>query len=155
MVSNKLASILKMERISTDELIEKKEKRTITEIFRDSGESYFRKVEQEVVKEISKLRGWVVDCGGGVVTHSQNLALLKENGILFYLKTSPEIVYKRIRNQSNRPLLQVQFPLEKIKELLNSRESFYAQADHVIDTDLHSVDDSVNAVLKWLSHERT
>ncbi len=153
MVSNRLASILKLGRVSTDELIEKKEKRAIPEIFRDSGEAYFRQLEETVVREVSALEGWVIDCGGGVVVNPKNLENLRKNGVLFYLKTSPEIVYKRIKNQTHRPLLQVQYPLEKIRELLRSREAFYAQADHVIDTDAHSVEDSAQAVLKILRHE--
>ncbi len=85
LTSNKLAGALGREVYSTDQLIEKREGRGITEIFRDSGESYFRKVEKEVVKDASKENGIILDCGGGVVLDPENITHLKKNGLIFYL----------------------------------------------------------------------
>ncbi len=153
MVSNSLANHLHCERISTDEMVEKKEGRTIAAIFQESGEPYFRQLEEQVVREVSQLQGWVVDCGGGVVINPKNIANLRKNGILVYLKTSPEVAYQRIKNQSHRPLLKVQFPLDKIEELVKSRKRFYEKADFIIDTDQLTVQDTVTEVLKILPNE--
>ena len=92
----------KMQRqvISTDALIIEKEGREINDIFQKDGEAYFRKVEKDVVKEISGYGGVIVDCGGGIVLDSENISRLKQNGIIFYLSATPETIYKRVKNQT-------------------------------------------------------
>ena len=153
LVSKRLSEILKRQRISTDEAIEKKEQRSIVEIFQDSGEEYFRRQEKKVVAEISQREDLVVDCGGGVVLQQENIDHLKRNGILFYLAASPEIIYKRIKNQTHRPLLNIPHPPTKIQELLNQRKSFYEQAHFTINTDPQSIEDTTQEVLSKLSHD--
>ena len=151
LVSRRLEVLLKKERVSTDELIEKKEGNPVAEIFERQGEDYFRGLERKTVQEISKKKNLVIDCGGGIVLQEENIRDLKKNGTLFYLKTSPEIVYKRLKTQTNRPLLKVGDPLQRIKELLNQREKFYAQADITIDTDRHTIEDTTQEILKKLN----
>ncbi len=150
LVSNSLAKELNRERISTDEWIEKKEGKTITEIFRDSGERHFRRLEEDLVRELSHRENLIIDCGGGVAANQKNLDFLKNNGILFYLKISPAVVYKRVKNNPHRPLLQGAEPLKKIEELLKARSLFYEQADFIIDTDTHRIEDTVREVLRLL-----
>ncbi|MEI8012153.1 MAG: shikimate kinase, partial [Candidatus Omnitrophota bacterium] len=87
--SRELASRLGRDRVSTDELIEVREGRVIKDIFAQSGEPYFRRVEHEVVQDCSGRQGLVIDCGGGVAANEGNFNALKATGISFYLYASP------------------------------------------------------------------
>ncbi len=130
-----LAEKLQRPVISTDELVVLKEKKSIAKIFQDHGESYFRKIESGIVAAIADKENVIIDCGGGVALNSHNLELLKKNGIVFYLSASPEEIYKNVKDQTNRPLLNTPDPKNKIKELLEQRRPFYEKADYVIDAD--------------------
>ncbi len=130
-----LAAKLKWPVVSTDEMIVAKEGKSIAKIFQDSGESYFRQVEAHIVKAIADKDNVIIDCGGGVALNPQNLELLKKNGIVFYLSACPEEIYKNVKDQTNRPLLNTPDPKNKIKELLQARRPFYEKADYVIDAD--------------------
>jgi len=134
-VAQGLGKSLQCPVLSTDELIIEAEQRPITDIFRDAGEDYFRRVEKRVVAQAAQRTGVVIDCGGGVVINPENTAALKRTGKIFYLQTAPEEIFKRIQGQKHRPLLNTPDPLARIKELLASRERFYSQADYVIPTD--------------------
>ena len=124
---------------STDYLIEQKEKKSISVIFKNSGEAHFRELEQGVVKDLAARQGIIIDCGGGVVLNPENIRLLKKNGTVFYLKASAEVIYERIKNEKHRPLLDTDNPLQKIKTLLNQRQVLYEQADFVVDANDKSV----------------
>jgi len=146
-VSSQLAKILKRPWISTDEGIEKQEKRSVSQIFQESGETYFRRLEKDIVREIAQKQNLILDCGGGVVLQPENLANLKKTGILFYLSASPETLYERIKHETHRPLLQGPDPLPEIRKLLEQRKVFYEQSDYTITTDHRSVDEIVQEVL--------
>ena len=122
-----------------DELIEKKEARNINDIFKDSGEDYFRKVEKEALKEISLADNQVVSCGGGVVIDEANVNLMKDSGVLICLQARPDVIYKRVKNNKDRPLLNVENPQVKIEELLRIRRPYYQKANYIIETDNLSV----------------
>ena len=146
-VSLYLAEVLKRRRVSTDELIETKEKRSIVQIFQDSGEEYFRRMEKEIVEELALAENLIIDCGGGIILQQENLDRLKKNGILVYLSASPQMVYERVKNNSQRPLLNVADPQAKILELLQARKFYYEQADHTIDTNHKTVEQTAKEVL--------
>lgn len=133
-IATKTALRLKMRYISTDDLIEKKEKCTINEIFTKSGEDYFRDVESEVVREVSAMENVVIDAGGGAVIREENIANFKSNGIIIGLTADPETIMERTKKYKHRPLLNVEDPKRKIMDLLSKRAPFYAKADHSIDT---------------------
>ena len=152
LTSNKLAGVLNRKVISTDKLIEEREGCTITEIFRNSGETYFRKVEKKIVQEVSGQNGIIVDCGGGVVLDQENMANLKKSGVVFYLSAPPERIYANIKDQKHRPLLEGDDPKAKIAELLNMRKPYYEQANVVIDAD-KPIDEIAQDVLKVLENE--
>ena len=153
--SRELAKRLGRERVSTDELIEARERRSVAEIFAQSGEPYFRQVERDVVKECAARSGLVVDCGGGVAVNAENFNALKATGISFYLDASPEAVYRRTKGRTDRPLLNVPDPLAKIKELLAVRDPHYRQADHVIDSNDDDIGKVVDEILRILNTHRT
>ncbi len=147
-VGKRVAKALHMRFVSTDDLIEEKEKRKISEIFEQSGEPYFRTVEKEIVRQVSGMDNVVIAAGGGVVLNEENIASLKQKGIMTCLIATPEEIYERTKRHKHRPLLNVEKPVEKIKELLTARAHFYAKADHQIDTTGKTIDDVVKEIIK-------
>ncbi|MFC1576088.1 shikimate kinase [Candidatus Omnitrophota bacterium] len=139
-VARELSKKLGMKYVSTDDMIEAKEKTSISDIFSKKGEKHFRTVEKEVIKEVSSMEGVVVDAGGGVVVDPENLANLKKTSSIICLWAEPGEILERTRRTSHRPLLKVQEPLAKIKDLLNKRKPFYERADHHICTSKMSVE---------------
>ncbi|MDO8581143.1 MAG: shikimate kinase [Candidatus Omnitrophota bacterium] len=139
MVANELANIYQRSVVSTDQLIEQREKRSIKDIFVGEGEAYFRQVEKEIVKEVSQQKNLIIDCGGGVIIDADNRQLLKKSGIIIYLSASPGVLLERIQKTQERPLLNVTDQMAKIEELLAQRRTFYEQADYTISTDHKSV----------------
>ena len=144
--SKKLGQLLGKKVVSTDGLIEEKEGRSITEIFKASGEDHFRKLERQVVEEIAGLEGVIIDCGGGIVLNQVNIDLLRKNGYLIYLSAGPDFLYEKIKHQTNRPLLQVKDPKAKIREILDERRSRYEQADLTIVSEGKSIDQICNEI---------
>ncbi|MEW6087484.1 MAG: shikimate kinase [bacterium] len=130
-----LAKKLNMEFIDTDFLIEKNEGKRISKIFKEKGEEYFRNVEKNIIKKASKKNNIVISTGGGAVLLPENMERLKKKGIIICLKTSPEIILERIKQQKGtRPLLNKPEPLKEIKSILKKRAPCYKQADLTIDT---------------------
>jgi shikimate kinase len=134
-VGKELSRLLNMKLIDADTEIEKAEKMTINEIFKQYGESRFREVESEMVKKLSEYKNSIISTGGGVVLRQENIDALKKNGIIICLMAKPETILKRTCNNNDRPLLQVENPIERIKELLNFRKPFYEKADIIINTE--------------------
>lgn len=152
-VSKKLAAILKCEAISTDEWIERREGRSIFQIFEESGEPYFREQETQAVREVAGKESVVIDCGGGVVLNPRNIKELRKKGVIVFLSASPETVYQRIKDKKNRPLLKVVDPQGKIRQLMEERKSLYAQADYTIATDKKSVRQICAEIIQLLTDE--
>lgn len=146
-VAKALAAKLDRPYLDLDDLIVQKEGRSINEIFEKHGEAVFRKAEKEVVLEVSKKSNLVVSCGGGVVLDAQNIENLKKTGVLIALSAQPEAIYERVKHNTDRPLLKVLNPIEKIKELLHIRKPHYEKADYMIDTTSLSVDEVVDKII--------
>ena len=126
--------------IEIDELVVKKEKLSINEIFSKKGEVYFRKIEKETIDEVLKKENQIISLGGGSLENNFNFELAKKNSILFYLKADIDILYNRIKNNNDRPLLNCENPKEKLKNLLKMREENYKKSDYTIDVDFISPD---------------
>jgi len=133
-IATALAHRLKMRYVSTDDLIEKKEKRTINEIFTREGEEVFRDVESRAIRELCGMDNVVIDAGGGAVIREENIASLKSTGIVICLTADEDAILERTKKYKHRPLLNVEDPKRKIRDLLARRAPFYAKADHCIDT---------------------
>lgn len=120
--------------IDLDDYIEALCGLTITRIFRDRGEAYFRKLEKESLAAVSSNERNIVSCGGGIVVDPENVDLMRKTGVCVCLSAEPEEILRRISSQTHRPLLEGGDPLEKIKKLLSERQSFYERANIAIDT---------------------
>lgn len=125
----------------TDKLIEKKQGRKISEIFASDGEEYFRGLETEMLSELEQtVSHRVIAVGGGTPIREENQKILKRLGTVVYLRVTPQTVYKRLINDTTRPLLQGDAPLERIQNLLESRKSAYEScADEIVDVDELSI----------------
>ncbi|WP_333654172.1 shikimate kinase [Dissulfurispira sp.] len=130
-LSRKLGYVL----VDADTEIEKEQGITITEIFKQYGEPKFREIESNVIKRLSEIKNAVISTGGGAVLRQENMDNLRKNGVIICLTASPETILKRTSNNNDRPLLQVDNPLQKIKELLEFRKPYYEKADIMIDTE--------------------
>ena len=149
-VSELLSEKLQLELLDTDEVIEETEGRTINEIFADEGEESFRNMETELLETINSehWRDFVISLGGGMPVREENRALLRQIGKVVFLKASPQTIYERVKGDDSRPLLKTEDPMARIKELLDSRISFYEEAaDIVIDTDGKSPSDIVLEII--------
>ena len=130
-----LANKLNFSFIDTDSEIIKQEKITINEIFEKYGENYFRKIESEILVKILETDNQIISTGGGIIKNSKNIALLKEKSIVIYLEASSDTIFKRLKNNTERPLLNVNNMKEKIEVLLEERTSQYEQANITINTE--------------------
>lgn len=138
-VGHLVAEQLHFDYLDTDDVIQSRTGRAITEIFATDGEPAFRKMESDLVKELAQRTRTVISTGGGLPVNPENLAGLKTCALVVCLWASPEKIWERVRHQSHRPLLHDPDPQRKIRELLAVREPFYKQADVLLNTDLRSV----------------
>ncbi|MBI3601585.1 MAG: shikimate kinase [Candidatus Omnitrophica bacterium] len=148
MIAKALAKKLKIERFSIDEMIEEEQNRSVAQIITEKGWPYFRRLEHQMVKKLSRKKGVIIDCGGGVVLKAQNFELLKKNGIIFYLKATPQVIYRRIKDDKTRPLFNGPHPQARLKAIFKERLPLYNQADYTIDASEASIDGPVAEILK-------
>jgi shikimate kinase len=151
-VGTRLAADLGYTFVDTDELIEADQNMSISAIFSKYGEPYFREVETKIICRVAQNESQVVSTGGGAVIRSENREALKKAGLVVCLTARPEVIYERVRRETHRPLLQTSEPGEKIRDLLERRAQFYAQADVCIDTSEKSVDDVIAAIKERIRH---
>lgn len=136
------------ELVDTDEIIVKKENRSINDIFATDGEEFFRNLETQTAKDFSEKNNFIISTGGGIVLREKNLEYLKKNGLIFYLKTTPETLSKRLKGKTDRPLLNNSDMLEKLKSMLEKRSEFYEKADIIIETDKMSAQDTAKEITR-------
>lgn len=134
-VGRELSRLLNMELFDLDTEIEMSRRMTINEIFKRFGEPKFREIETEMIKKLSGNKNAIISTGGGAILKQENMDALRENGVIVCLMATPETILKRTSHDSNRPLLQVEDPFGRVKELLNFRGPFYEKADIMIDTE--------------------
>jgi shikimate kinase len=130
-----LAGELNMEFIDTDAIIEKRENDRIARIFQIKGEKYFRKLEVQVIREVSGKENCVIATGGGAVINNINFRNLKQKGIIICLTAQPAVILARTTPSADRPLLLAsKSAIETIRNLLRKREPYYSMADYTLDT---------------------
>ncbi|WP_051209520.1 shikimate kinase [Butyrivibrio sp. WCD3002] len=137
-VSRTLSRFFGYDKIDSDAAIEKEQGRKIKDIFAEEGEEYFRDIETKYLESLieSGRKNMVLAVGGGLPLREKNRELLKKIGTVVYLKATPETVYKRVKRDTSRPLLNTEDKLARIRELLDSRREIYeSAADVVVSTD--------------------
>jgi len=134
-VGRELSRMLDMKIVNIDTEIELSQKMTINEIFKNYGEEYFRNIETGLIKKFSEKENVIISTGGGAVLREENMELLRKNGVIFCLNASPATIFERTSRSGDRPLLKVDDPKTKIKELLDSRRPYYEKAGITIETD--------------------
>lgn len=142
--------------IDLDKEIERTAGKTVNEIFSDLGETFFRKIEKELLVDTTKLEKYVISLGGGTVADPDNLQSVKSAGLLIYLKADIEYIYKRLKHKSDRPVfkgkdgrwLRDEELKSRINELFKLREPIYHSADLIFDSDKTSVGKTVDMIVK-------
>lgn len=152
-VGIRLSYSLKRTLIDTDKWIEQRQRMTVSDIFARDGESAFRRLETECLKELIKTTDkQIISAGGGLPVKEENRPLLKQLGKVFYLQVSPETIYERLKTDTTRPLLQVADPLKQIKILLEERESIYkACADVTLEVSDSTFDEIIEQVKGFIT----
>jgi shikimate kinase len=127
----------------------------ISEIFASRGEAAFRDMETAALKRIASGRGQVISTGGGVVLRKENMGLLREGGgVIVNLTAPPETVFERTKATGHRPLLDVEDPLGRIRELMEERKPYYEDADEVVDTEGKSPMETAGEILERIGWKR-
>ena len=150
-IGRQLARRLDIRFVDSDLVIERRIGCSIREYFEREGEAAFRDLEQEVINDLTQNGTGVLSTGGGVVLRQANRDHLRQRCQTIYLHSAPEEVFRRLRNDQNRPLLQVADPLARLKELYLARDPLYREAAHfVVETGRPSVSTLVNIILMQL-----
>jgi shikimate kinase len=150
-IGRQLARRLGVPFVDSDHVIEDRLGCSIREYFAREGEDAFRDVEQAVLDDLSQQHQGVLSTGGGSVLRETNRRHLHDRGQVIYLRSSPEDVYRRLRHDTVRPLLQVEDPLSRLRALYDARDPLYRDAAHfVIETGRPSVSTLVNMILMQL-----
>ena len=151
-VGRVLARRLSRRFIDSDEEIEARCGVRIPVIFEIEGEAGFRARERAVIGELSVLEDIVLATGGGAVLAVENRQMLSARGIVIYLRANPADLYRRLKNDRNRPLLMTADPLARLQELYLQRDPLYREvADIVVDTGRQKVQLLANRLLDMLA----
>jgi shikimate kinase len=151
-VGRQLAKRLGVSFIDSDVAVEQRLGCSIREYFEREGENSFRDVEEAAIAELTRVTyQGVLSTGGGTVLRKSNRENLRTNSYVVYLRSSPEEVFKRLRNDRNRPLLQVGDPLQRLRDLFAARDPLYRETAHlVVETGRPSVATLVNMIVTQL-----
>jgi shikimate kinase len=131
-VGRRLGQRLQMPFLDSDALIEQRIGCTIREYFEREGEARFRDLEAQIIAELGQAATGVVATGGGSVLRLANRDKLRQHFHVVYLQSEPEDLYRRLRHDVKRPLLQVADPLGRLRELHAARDPLYRETAHQI-----------------------
>ncbi|MDO4614403.1 MAG: shikimate kinase [Lachnospiraceae bacterium] len=141
-----------MTRVEMDQMIVDRQGISIPEIFEQYGESHFRDLESALLRELGRSAQNVVSCGGGVVVRAENIDCMKKTGRVVLLTASPETILERVKDNTDRPILNGHMNVEFISELMEKRREMYlAAADLVIATDGKSAEEICGEILAKLA----
>ena len=136
MIARTLQRELGFPLVEMDERIVQEQGMSINDIFAQYGEAHFREIESQLVVDLGKQEPSIVSCGGGVVVRPENTQNMKKSGRIVLLKASPETIFERVKNSTDRPILNGHMNVEYIAELMEKRRALYEEAaDITIQTD--------------------
>jgi len=121
--------------------------KSIPRIFEEHGEETFRQYEREVVGRLAERENTVIATGGGLLVDAENMDTMKQHAMVFCLWASPESIWRRVKGQSHRPLLNTDNPKQRIIDLLEERKPAYSRSDMLINTEYRSARDVANLIL--------
>jgi shikimate kinase len=138
--------------LDLDHEIERREGKSIAQIFGESGQSYFRRKEREVTEELTLFGNMIVSPGGGWITQPDVVAITRPPSQLVYLRVSVSTALRRLAPVlSTRPLLIRPDPAAELKRIFNERKAAYESADFVIDTELYDLQGVIEKVIALAS----
>ncbi|MCB8745804.1 shikimate kinase [Rhodoferax sp. U2-2l] len=150
-VGRQLSRRLRVPFLDSDTVIEQQLGCSIREFFEREGEQRFRDIETSVIDELTQSKEGVLSTGGGAVLRPENRAHLHGRTRVVYLNSSPDDLFRRLRHDKNRPLLQVADPLGRLRDLHTQRDPLYRETAHFqVDTGRPSVASLVNMILMQL-----
>lgn len=154
-VGRELAKRLGMDFLDTDVYIENRTGKSIPAIFAEEGEEAFRKLETETLMYLrNTVSNTVFSTGGGMPLREENARLLKEIGTVYYLAAAPSVIYDRVKDNTDRPLLQGPEPYQRICQLMRQRKSLYERAsDVVIDTNFNDLEEIMETIVTYWKTE--
>jgi len=131
-VGRHLARQLGLRFVDSDTQIERRIGQPIRDFFGEQGEDAFRDIEQDVIDELTQQTGCVLATGGGAVLRPSSRDALHSRTHVFYLRSTAEELFRRLRHDTHRPLLQVADPQTRLRELYRERDPLYRRTAHFI-----------------------
>ena len=151
-VGRQLARRLQLPFLDSDNVIEQRLGCSIREYFEREGEARFRDLEAEVIDELTQQSPGVLSTGGGVVLREANRHNLRSRTRVVYLNSTPDELFRRLKHDKSRPLLQVADPLGRLRDLHTQRDPLYRETAHFnIDTGRPSVSSLVHMIASQLA----
>ncbi|HSH10091.1 MAG TPA: shikimate kinase, partial [Oceanipulchritudo sp.] len=152
-VGRALARALRMRFIDSDHAIEERVGQTIANIFKEQGEAAFRQMEREFIESGHPEEGTVVSCGGGLPIQPGMSELLKSKGVVICLFANAETIVRRTIGNPKRPLLNVENPEERVRELMEQREPIYMAAGIGLSTEGRGIQEVVKNIARIYRRE--
>jgi len=150
-IGRRLAQRLQLPFVDSDHVIEERIGCSIRDYFEREGEASFRDLEQSVIAELAAAPHGVVATGGGCVLREANRQDLRAGFHVLYLRSLPEDLFRRLRHDVKRPLLQVADPLGRLRELHDARDPLYRETAHeTVETGRPSISVVVNIIVMQL-----
>ena len=150
-VGRHLARQLGWRFVDSDHEIERQIGGSIRTFFEQQGEVAFRDLEQQTIAALTRQPEMVLATGGGAALREANRRALRAGCKVVYLRSTPEELFRRLRHDTQRPLLQVKDPLKRLRDLFHERDPLYRDAaDYLIETGRPSVPNLVNMILMQL-----
>lgn len=151
-IGHMLAKTLKARFIDSDHRIEESAGCSISDIFEKYGEPEFRRLEKRVIANlIVNNEADVIALGGGAILNEDTAALIKERALCVWVKAPLDHIYKRVSQNSNRPLLACENPREVLQDLMQQREPHYARADLHIDNEDDQAEQAIQKILERIA----
>ena len=153
-IGKRLAKKLNYAFIDIDKIIEKQEGESISSIFKNKGEDYFRKIEKKLTIIELKKNNSVISLGGGAFLSSSIRQYSKKNSISFWLDVPIEILIKRLKKSKNRPILEKEKTNDSIKKIYFIRKKFYNKADYRIRCKTLTLKQVIEKILNFYEKSR-
>ena len=153
-IGKRLAKKLNYAFVDVDKIIEKQEGESISSIFKNKGEDYFRKIEKQITIIELKKNNSVISLGGGAFLNSSIRQYSKKNSISFWLDVPIEILIKRLKKSKNRPIIGKEKTNDSIKKIYFVRKKFYTKADYRIKCKTLTLKQIIEKILKFYEKSR-